>query len=426
VPRISWAFNIRTPSITLADAESIVLGDLYIRHADEILSNYTYPASEAGLNFAIQRSDNGVILTIDGYSDKAQELFLDLLRTLKDSKPREQKFRIYKELQQRDYQNMGLESPLVQAREVLLDLLYKDFPSSRDKAGAIKKVSFDAFSDFSNQIFARTFIEGVMYGNIDESESKDLINSLITVLNSASYPKEEHPLKEVIDLSDTNGPFYMEIKSKVKGNAAALAVAMAPFSLEMRAAQQILMQAIKEPFFTSLRTKQQTGYLVMSQGDDLEQHLFDFFAVQSNTHDSRDLLSRFEQFLEGFIQEINKGGVSKERFENIKQALLVEMKQPPLNISDMNALLYKLAFLYRGDFDWIAKKIRSFETLTYEQFLTIAKETFGKGNKRRLAVLFSGSIPHDGGLQYNRLSGSSHLREKASYSPSLLEQHDGK
>ena len=94
------------------------------------------------------------------------------------------------------------------------------------------------------------------------------------------------------------------------------------------------MQAIKQPFFADLRTKQQTGYMVFSQPEELEQHLFNTFAVQSNTHEGRDLLARFEQFIESFLQEMTLSEVTAERYDNIKQALLTTLRQPPQSMTD--------------------------------------------------------------------------------------------
>jgi insulysin len=111
-----------------------------------------------------------------------------------------------------------------------------------------------------------------------------------------------------------------------------LAIENQTFSFKERAGQQILMQAIKEPFFNQLRTKQQTGYLVHSFSEEVERKLFNMFAVQSNTHDVRDLLSRFEQFIEEYVQEIGKQTLSEDQFDTIRHALLKQYSETKKNI----------------------------------------------------------------------------------------------
>lgn len=421
VPTISWAFEIKTPAIDPANVDSGVLADLFVKQATEALSAYVYPASIGGLNFTVQPTNNGILINIDGYNDKSQALFLDLLKVLKKPQAREQKFKTYKELLQREYQNNTLEMPLVQAYELLRSILYKEFNLSKAKSAALRKITFEQFQDFNQAIFEKTFVEGLIYGNIDQNQAQELTTHLITTLDSAPYPKNEQHNEEVIVLPKDQGPFFIETKSKVQGNAAVLAIAMDQFSFKDRAAQQVLMQAIKEPFFSTLRTKQQTGYIVLSKAKEVEQHLFDIFAVQSNTHEGRDLLARFELFIEGFLQELSKSEVPKERFENIRQALLTTIQQPPQSMSEMAALLYKLAFSYDGDFDRVAKRIDAFKKLSYEEFLEITKHVLGKENKQRIAIMFTGSTPEEN-LKYRRLCGTNQLKQLSTFEPAFQDQ----
>lgn len=421
VPSIKWTFEIKTPAIDPTTVDSQVLGDLFVKLANETLSSYIYPASVGGLNFSVQRTNNGLLISINGYNDKSQTLFLDLLKAVKQLQPREQKFKTHKELLLRDYQNDSLEMPLIQASETLKSILYKNYFLSKTKAAALRKITFDDFQDFCQILFEKTYVEGLMYGNIKEQQAQEITSSLIGILGSQPYPKNEQPKEEVIVLPKDQGPFFIETKSKVQGNATILTIALDPFSFKERAAQQILMQAIKEPFFSTLRTTQQTGYIVLSKAEELEQHLFDTFAVQSNTHEGRDLLARFELFIEGFLQEF-KSEVTKKRFENIKRALLTTLKKPPQNLSDMTDLLYKLAFSYEGDFNRIAKRIKGFEELTYDEFLENANQTLGKENKRRLAIILTGSTPEEN-LKYRKICGSGQLKQLAIYESAFEVQY---
>lgn len=414
-PTISWNIYIKTPAIDASDIKKNMLGAIYARYAADILAHYIYPASQAGLNFSLQSKVNGIAVSIDGYSDKADDLLLDMVRAMKELKPREQKFKVQKERLIRDYEDQLVESPLMQAFDLLANIIYKDRALSKTNLAALKKITFDDFSDFCNEVFAKTYIQGILYGNTTEAKAKNLTDRLNSALESMPYPVEDQYKIEVINLPADKGPFYIEAKSKVQGNAALLAIETLPYSLENRAIQQIAMQAIKEPFFTSLRTKQQTAYLVYSDAMDFDKNLFSLFSVQSNTHDPRDLLSRFELSIEEFVQEIDKGGVTEEKFENIRQSQIMTLKYPVHNMQEMGALLFNLLVDYDGDFGRIAKRIDSFEQLSYQKFVEGVKQEFGKRNKHRLAVLFSGTIPEDGTLKYTRLCNNAQMRGKLTY-----------
>lgn len=417
IPKVSWTFEIKTPAIDVANPKSIVLGDLYVKNAADLLSDFTYPATLAGLEFSLTRSDNGLLITIDGYSDKAKNLFFNIIKTLKDPRPREPKFKIFKNSLLRQYQNAALENPLEQAYDMLKSIIYKQYATNKAKAAAIRGITFDQFDQFVSTIFNKIFIESTLYGNSSKQESKELVDQLLVILDSHPYPKTEQLKKEVIVLPENAGPFFLEMKSKAQGNAAVLAIEAMPFSFQTKAAQQVLMQAMKDPFFDDLRTKQQTGYLVLNQPEEFELHLFNTFLVQSNSHDVRDLLARFELFIEQFLQEMEQSSLPKQRFENIKQALTFTLQQPPNNISEMGSLLHKLAFTYQGDFDWRTKRIKGLQDLTYTDFVTIARQTMGKQNKRRLGILLKGIVPTDKVLQYHKFMSLKQLLKIASYQP---------
>jgi insulysin len=423
VPTISWVFEIKTPAIDPSNIDSVVMADIYVKLINETLAPYIYPASIGGLNFSIDRTNNGISITISGYSDKAKNLFQDILKELKKFKPQEQKFKIFKDLILRNYQNDAIDTPLTQAFEILKSVLNKDFFLSKQKAVAIRKITFDQFQEFTQSLLQTTYVEGMLYGNMNEGEAKEISHNLISTLNSHPYPVTDHKNEKVIVLPKDQGPFIIESKSKIQGNATLLTIGMDPYTFKERAAQQILMQAIKEPFFSTLRTKQQTGYIVYSGGEELQKHLFDIFAVQSNTHEGRDLLARFELFIEEFLQELTKSEITKKRFEIIKNSQLALLKQPPQNTHDMVALLNKLAFHYKGDFDWINKRIKAFEELSYDEFLQHVYETLGKQNKRRIAILLSGVTPEEN-LKYKKIFGSKQLREISTYEPAAGTSHE--
>lgn len=420
MPTISWIFDIKTPTVDPSNLESVILGDLFVKYINEDLSPYTYPASLGGISINITPSDNGISIIVDGYNDKSRILFLDIIKEITQLQLRDKKFKIYKDLLLREYQNEAMNMPVIQAYEVLNSVLHKDFFVNKAKAAGIKKITFEQFQDFYQNFFKATYVEGMMYGNINVEQAQDLASQLIATLNSQPYPKKEQPKKEVIVLPENQGPFLIETKSKVQGNAAVLAIALGRSDLKERAAQQILMQAMKGPFFSTLRTKQQTGYIVRSSAEEIEQHLFDTFAVQSNTHEGRDLIARFELFIEGFLQELGKTEITQEQFETFKKTFLTMLRQPPQSMAELTALLNKLAFIYEGDFNRMDKRIQAFEELSYEEFLAISRQMLGKNNKHRIAIVLTGSTPEDN-LKYKKLCNTTQLKELSTYEPAFQD-----
>ncbi len=413
-PQIYLYFNIKTPSIDMGNPAKVVIADMFVKGLEEALSKFSYPATLAGLDFSVKRTLFGISFKITGYSDKAHLLYDEILKQLTEVNISEQKFKLYKQALLRDYHNFNKEMPLKRVKEFFLDAAYKNYVTESHKALALRRLSFPKFEEALHDLFKQSFVEGLIYGNVTESDANVYADKILKQLNSEPYPKEKQTQPEVIVLPEDKGPFFFESKISAQGNGALLAIEYPEYSFKNRAAQQILMTAMESPFFNELRTKQQTGYLVYSTAEDIERKLFNEFIVQSNTHEPRDLLARFELFVEGFLQEI-KTLVSPTNFETIKRSLLQDLERPQNNMQEMGDLVQSLAFKYDGDFDWMNKRIQGLRELSYEEFINLAYEVMGKTNRRRLGILVKGQIPEDKSFGYSRVTDLSQIKKLSQF-----------
>ncbi|MGH7890583.1 MAG: insulinase family protein, partial [Thermodesulfobacteriota bacterium] len=218
-------------------------------------------------------------------------------------------------------------------------------------------------------------------------------------LNPAPFPTAKHYKKGVLSPSEKQGPFMVVQNTERQGNSVILMLHEGPFSMEKRAAQQILSSALRDNFFNTLRTKQQTGYLAHSWDDEVERQLLQFFAVQSITHQPPELLARFELFLEEFGRHLGKK-IPEKRYETLKASLTKELEMPPETLWGKAAELNLLAFKYDADFDWKMKRIESIKSLSYKKFLSISASFLSRSNLKRLAVLMEGVLPEQNQFRY--------------------------
>jgi len=416
-PKIYWSFKLRTPEVLADNPTKLVLADLYIKGVTETLNQLSYTAKLGGLNYSIEQGTNGIAVSLDGYNEGALTLFEKILQALKNNEIGESSFQLYKDILLRKYLNFSQEMPIQQASEFLREILYKNFSTQGQKAEAIRNVTFDQFKAYKKQLFQKVFIEGLLYGNMTKDEAQECATLIKKQFPAEPYPKNEWPKVEVVVLKKNQGPYCMECQTQSQGNAVILAIEGQPFSFKNRASQQIIMQAMKEPFFSTLRTKQQTGYLIFSSAEEIKQHLFNLFAVQSNTHNSRDLLARFELFIEDFLQEMQRSHLREEQFLAIKSALLATVQEPPKNLVEMGKILQVVAFEYDADFKWIDKRIEALKALTYTECLECANDVFGKQNKARLGVLLKGTQSDENILDYDKIKSVEEFKKNNLYTP---------
>lgn len=417
VPQTYVYMNLLTPQIDDGDAKKAVLADLYVKALQENLNALLYQALMGGLDCQIDTKRYALAIEISGFSEHAAQLLQDVVTRLKTLHPTPQEFAKYKESLSEDYRNFSKEAPLTQASEALSSVLHKDFSTHRDKAQAIQRMTAQDLLDYIAKLWDKQYVQGIFYGNLTEDEALHMGTIIRNGLGGRPYPLAEHKLDEIADLVVKGTPYYVIQRSKTSGNAVILAIQNPPYSATTQAIQNILSEGLSASFFDTLRTQQQTGYAVGNWDQELERRLFLFFGVESDTHDGRDLLARFELFLENFVRNVGTDELTEAQFDSIKEAYLRKLEKPAQNLKRMGQILGVLSTDYDGDFDWMKKRITAMHALSYTQFVDESKQVLSPNNRKRLAVILKGISEQDKFLEYVMIKSIKELRGDLKYEP---------
>jgi insulysin len=402
-PEAVMLFHIKTPTLN-GTAKSFALMDLFSKALREELSSTLFFAGKAGLSTFFSQKDMKFSLQIAGYSEKAPDLAKALFESLTKVQALPEQFNIYKESLLSQYANAALELPIKQASEILSSVLLNDAPTAAEKQKALSSISLEEFSGFCKEWLSEVFVEGMIYGNLSEEQQTTFTSSLETILKPFKpYLQKDQKKQEVLLLPSNKGPFKIVETTDRQGNGAMLLIQEGPFSFAKKASQQVLSKVLDEAFFKTIRTQQQVAYIANARPSELEKQLMHTFLVQSSSHDPKDLLARFEIFLEDFVKRIQEI-VPKERFNELKTAQITALETPPENILAMTQRLDLLAFEYGGDFTRIEKRIASLKALTYEDFVQDTVEFLSRDNLKRLAVLIKGKATTQQPFYYQMIS----------------------
>ena len=400
VPEIASMFTFKSPLID-PSAKSQVLTDLYLRGLKEKLSSTLFFAGNAKMKTEFHSDDLSIKFIMQGFNDKAPLLLHDIFQAFRQVAPSKELFEIYRASLASDYDNASKELPVRQASEVMDSIIFNKATNS-EKWKVSQNVSYEEFLTFSKNLFAKTYTQAMLYGNLSTSQAHSLWQDLRTTLKSKPYPLSEQAKKKVLILSNQYGPYMLSHQTDRQGNGVMLLIEEGDFTFEKRSAQQILGSALDDAFFDTLRTKQQTAYIAKAKAFEKERQLLQYFAVQSSTHYPSELLARFELFLEDFNKNLSQV-VPKERFESIRANVITLLQMPPENMTGMLHKLNDLAFEY-ADFNWINKRIESSKQLSYERFNGLAHQFLSRDNPRRLAVLMEGVLSPENDFHYELIS----------------------
>ncbi|MDE3048041.1 MAG: insulinase family protein, partial [Verrucomicrobiota bacterium] len=410
VPDAIAHIHILSPAIH-PSARSAVLVSLYIDHLTDLLHPTLAAAQSAGLTASFDLDRSAIHLTVAGYSEKASLLLQEILAQMPQNPPTPEQFAIYFARHEKAYLNGQKELAARQAKELADSIINPEKSTKKERLSALKSIRYEDFLEFHRQLFETTYMEALFAGNMTLKEAEAAWLDVIHALGKEPFSKDRHAKTQIIRLPDAGGPYKIAESTDVQGNAALLLIDQGDFSYAKRSAQEVLAAILREAFFNELRTKQKTGYIAQSDGLEIEERLFQYFLVQSNSHQPEELLFRFEQFLEECTHALAEN-ISLERFETIKASLIASLKTRFRNLESKAQLWDRLAFERDGDFNFVEKRLQGLHALSYEEFLKTSAAFLSRDNKKRLAILVEGKLSHP--FAYTQI-GVPQIEEIATY-----------
>lgn len=385
-PFIFHTLRIKSPLIA-PDPKSQALMMLYIKQLDQTTDLITGRAEEAGIKSSISHEDLTLSLEINGFSEKAPLFLEEMGKKLRVSSPTKEEFQQMKEFFTTYFQSQGKDLPLYQGIRLSRSIFKRDNFTHDMLLSALQNLSYEEYLFFVDNLFTSCYVEALFCGNLTKKEAQSLWLDIQHTLRSKPFPTKEHFVLPPPSLKDT--PSYLTKELDQRGNLSLLFIDVGFFSQEKKACNSLVAQVLKESFFNELRTKQQTGYIAKAGSMEIHKELFHFFTVQSTSHQPMDLLYRFEQFLEEFVNHIEEK-IPFERFEKIKNNLITSLENHNKSLEDRATYFNMAAFKLDGQFDFLQQRIEAFSKLTYEEFILYCRENLSKDNGKRFAILLQG------------------------------------
>lgn len=409
VPFVSHRFRIKSPLIDTS-TKAQVLCDLYIRALENQLTPTFTAAEAAGAKINLSHSNLSMKVSIDAYSDGSEKLTEEIMGSLKKIRASKEEFHLFKRSLASQYENQEKELLFLQVQRLLGNLIFNDSHTAEEKLPALHSITYEEFSEFSQNVFKKAYLEGLLYGNIAKPQSTQLLTTIKNAMKSEEYPVKDHHEKSILMLSNKGGPYMVTERTGMQGNAAILMIEQGPYSFERRATQQVLGIYLQNAFFDTLRTKQQVAYIAKAWDKTEEHQLLQCFAVQSSTHLPSELIGRFELFLENFIKQYSTE-FPIERFEKVREMAIATVSMPPENLMGNADRLFTLGFDYNGDFDFVEKRIDALKKINYDEVRLAAERCLSRKNSRRLAVLLEGVTPPERDFRYETVSKEDLIRD---------------
>jgi len=393
-PKMELTLKIISPSIMSSPAlRSILVGCM-----NDTLLMHTYDAEVAGLDFQIYSGKEGLMLVLGGYSHKVMELLKIVLTgiTAPDLSP--DKVAVAKERVIRSLENFKVERPDSHAAHYTNLLM----APHRWTKPALIAVAEGCTAEQVQQ-YHRDFVDGpqkriaFVCGNSTAKTARSMYAKITKSLELAQrIPKDEIPNLgcTVLPLGTRVCHKSMHTNPTDVNSCLRLTLQLPPYpSLREEAARRVLMQLLKEPFFSNLRTKQQLGYICQSGGGSEWTSApiqYINFNVVSKTHTPTQMEAAVDVFLLDTLPDLIEN-ITAEKFEEHVSSMIIKMLEPPKTLGSVDSALFTEVSSGRKSWGRCAVIAEALKQVTKEDVAVLLND-LTKGNAiRQLSVHIHGS-----------------------------------
>jgi len=376
VPKAHIIASLQTPGIDSPEAFAAL--ELYLAYINDQLSAAVYPAREAGLSFSLQPSERGIAIVVGGYSDKQAVLLDDILAALLNPEWDAARFERIQQTLSRDLSNFAQQYPF---RQVVANFnaIIKGQWTPLQKIAGVEKLSMAELKVFAGKLLDNLELEVLISGNHDHAAAKELVSSLTSWSEFrqnrvrqvvAKLPLGEQRAQISVDHSDAALMLYLQGRND---------------SLTERAHMLLLGEMLAAPFYTSLRTEKQLGYVVAAFASNHLRVPGLAMIVQSPSADAETIKSEMTGFLADYSEQV--ASLTEGDLQRYKASVLSGLEETPKNLGELNSRFMEALGLGYNSFDFrqqlaveisalsIESVISAYQAVTFNELRGLVVET---------------------------------------------------
>ena len=323
-PRANISIELAVPGglVSLRDTS---MASLFARLVNDELTQSTYPALLSGLGYQLSATASGFGIRISGYNDKQPEFLAFILDQLLTVPFAESRFNSIKQSLMRDLENAAKDKPYSQTLAALNNTLLSTSWPAQEQAALLADLTLADLDTWRSQQFKRLGVRGGLHGNVDTEDAEALAELLTTLLPLDRVDSTRPTVQQLTQSAD--------IDLAVDHNDAALLLYVQDpdDSFASRAKSALAGQLLRSPFFSSLRTDQQLGYVVSAGIRRMDTQSGNLFLVQSPSAGVTHLENAVIEFLQAYIAQWDD--MSEAAFEQQKAGLMIRLLEKDKNLN---------------------------------------------------------------------------------------------
>jgi insulysin len=389
VPKINAFVRVQLP-LAASSPRYSALNQLLIDMINDQLNENSYPASLAGLSYALSANSRGFDVSLKGYSNK-MPLLLSMLSTqiqqpiLSVNRFKQLKIELIRQLN-----NTQQQPPYRQLFGQLPVSLFSPYYSDKSIVAELESITQQELNRFASRWLGGSQVKGLVYGNVNsEVESlwrstlnewmqkgdQPLAPAKVVEFPIANLPVASHFIANKSAGSVKSSQVLEKYISQVSLNvdhgdtAVGLYVQGINDSLLDQANMVLLRQVLDSAFYSQLRTEQQLGYIVFLTSMTIKEVPGSFFIVQSPSASVEDIKQAIVQFLHQSETLIS------EDLSGFKRSVSTKLLETPQTLSAKASRYWQNVLKSNDNFDYRERLVQQVNDISPQQLRTYYNKT---------------------------------------------------
>lgn len=345
----------------------------------ESLNEESYAASLAGLSYSLSTNTRGFDLEFYGYNDALGTLYKRVVKRIQKVTSNK---RALKKLVDTHFDVVKLEMLQAQKNKSfdklysrvlgnVPPLLYDPFWSVDDVTAALETLDKDTLISTATSLFKNGQATVFVFGNYREKDARAIAQQLKSIVRKRDKDAELPPGR-VLNLSGQPTLVHSTPTDSTE-SVVVMYYQGRTDSVEERAAMLVLEQCLSAPFYHSLRTEQQLGYVVSTMNYAMRKVPGMMFLVQSPNVDAGAIHKAISEFA------ANKDWINEDDVAYSRKAVLLKLNEPPQSQWQWSQLYWSSITELDERFESKEKLIEAVNSLRFEDVVQLHRDLLLKG-----------------------------------------------
>ncbi len=391
-------FEARIATPALGACRNVALADLYVALVQDALADQTYQAGLAGLGYSLYRWNSGLGLRVNGYTDRQTVLLDQVLKTLLSPDWQNEDFERLRTTLIRGLRNSKKQWPIRQLFAQVGPMMKGDC-GEETLANELELLTLNDVILFLESLYNNANAEFYAGGALSITQSLAMATSTMASLNLVESA-DRGLYERVVRLPEKVLIHSIEVDHN--DSSAMLYIQGDEDTLSERADMALISTILEAPFYTSMRTEKQLGYVVGARIMHMNRVPGLAFYIQSPHSSAAQLEAEINGFLAAFVETI--AAISDKELLRFKTALLANIEQKPQNIMQQAARHQEALQLGFDDFQFRPKLVEQIKEIGRERLVSAYQRLVIEGSRRLLVT--TRNLEESGPeLKYDALKG---------------------